>query len=235
MHTKGSFHDSPQNTILRQFLTNAIFSDACLAFGNDDECDVCSARFSPLPHWHTSGNMWIATCGHVRKLLAPKEFPQEVSRVIHEATKTFHWGPPKHPSHNGQDRYANEHWVHTHPQIKPCDVYTGDFSWGYTLDLEIDGPFQLACAPRFPRKKYGRMNPRSANWTDLGYRLFEMYLLYQQIPSENSWVWDFYIQDYHNDSTKGLFELQQWNASVWNSVPSQYQLLVQQENTKQQK
>jgi hypothetical protein len=232
MHTKGSFHDSPQNTILRQFLTNAIFSDACLAFGtNDDECDVCSARFSPLPHWHTPGNMWIATCGHVRKLLAPKEFTRAVSRVVHEATKTFHWRPPNHLSHNGQDRYANEHWVHTHPQIKPCDLYTGDYLWGYTLNLEVDGSFQRDCAPRFPRKKYGQMHPQSANWTDLAYRLFEMYLLYQQVPSENSWVWDFYIQDYNNDSAKGLLELQQWNATVWNSVPSQYQLLVQQENT----
>jgi hypothetical protein len=80
------------------------------------------------------------------------------------------------------------------------------------------------------------MHPQSANWTDLAYRLFEMYLLYQQVPSENSWVWDFYIQDYNHDSAKGLLELQQWNATVWNSVPSQYQLLVQQENTtKQQK
>ena len=63
---------------LRRMLTKSVFTDKCFNFQNPISkkkstcnCNVCSARFSPLPHFHTSGNMWVADCFYVWKLIDP--------------------------------------------------------------------------------------------------------------------------------------------------------------------
>lgn len=33
---------------------------------------ICSSRMSPLPHPHTSGNMWLAKCDYISQLIDPK-------------------------------------------------------------------------------------------------------------------------------------------------------------------
>ena len=63
LHSKGSFHDSSQNTDLRKFITNSALSKECANL--PDQCDVCSYRMSPFPYPHTSGNMWLARCDYV--------------------------------------------------------------------------------------------------------------------------------------------------------------------------
>jgi len=217
IHTKGSFHDSPENRVLRHLSTNAVFSDTCLTIGqNKDECDVCSARFSPLPHWHTSGNMFVAQCSHVGKLIAPKNFQEVMDQVTGEAEKVYPQWKSSADWFVGSKRYANEHWVHTHPELKPCDVYTGDWTWDYTVDLKIDGPFERASAPRFPREKYQLME-HPGHWMNIGYRLLEMQILYKEIPPPHSWVWDFYLKG--GKIRRGLPGLRQWNISVWKLVP----------------
>ena len=56
LHSKGSFHPSDDNDKLRSFATKAALSKQCdEATKTIDSCDVCSGRFSPLPHAHTSG------------------------------------------------------------------------------------------------------------------------------------------------------------------------------------
>ena len=215
LHSKGSFHDTNENKMMRGLATNAIFSDACTTI-REDECDVCSARFTPLPHWHTSGNMWVAQCSHVRRLISPKGFQASMDQVTGEATKVFpHWGSGADWL-VGSKRYANEHWVHTHPAVKPCDVYAGNWTWDYTVDLKTDGPFERASAPRFAREEYKLMD-HPGHWMNIGYRILEMYILYKEVPPRNSWVWDFYLKG--GKIKRGLPGLRQWNMSVWESVP----------------
>lgn len=91
MHTKGSFHDNAGNRVLRRLLTKSIFSEACLGNTLDDECDVCSARFSPLPHWHAPGNMWVSSCCHVRNLLASSQAICFVCRQCCERSRASVW------------------------------------------------------------------------------------------------------------------------------------------------
>jgi hypothetical protein len=67
LHSKGSFHPKPQNDKLRRFLTEGALSPECANL--PDTCDVCSSRMSPLPHPHTPGNMWLARCDYVAKLV----------------------------------------------------------------------------------------------------------------------------------------------------------------------
>ena len=67
LHNKGSFSDRPANAHLRRVLLRGLSSKPCAdAIASGSDCDVCSMRFSPVPHQHVSGNMWLAR-GAVRK------------------------------------------------------------------------------------------------------------------------------------------------------------------------
>jgi hypothetical protein len=48
LHSKGSSRNSSANEDLRKFLTIGALSKECSSLPN--ECNVCSSRFSPLPH-----------------------------------------------------------------------------------------------------------------------------------------------------------------------------------------
>jgi len=69
LHSKGSFHPSEANDKLRSFLTHGALSSECANL--PDPCNVCSSRMSPLPHPHTSGNMWLARCDYISQLIDP--------------------------------------------------------------------------------------------------------------------------------------------------------------------
>ena len=71
LHSKGSFHAKEENNRLRRL------SEECAHV--PDQCNICSSRFSPLPYPHTSGNMWVAKCVYVRKLINPNEFQQKIN------------------------------------------------------------------------------------------------------------------------------------------------------------
>ena len=120
-----------------------------------DACDVCSMRFSPVPHQHVSGNMWAARCDYISLLKEPHDFRRRMNR---------HWNVSCEKSNAsnalgadcGACRYAFEHWVHAHPAVRPCDVLDAPFHWGYggghqqplpPADFRID----FAPAPRYLR------------------------------------------------------------------------------------
>ena len=48
LHSKGSSRNSPENENLRNFLTKGALSRECSTLPTT--CNVCSSRFSPLPH-----------------------------------------------------------------------------------------------------------------------------------------------------------------------------------------
>ena len=130
MHSKGSFHPKPENDRLRNFITRGATSKECVASvlgrskingTKDNICDVCSSRFSPLPHPHTSGNMWTARCSYIAKLPDPRSFEEQMNRFA-ESAGVSHY----HPSLFGFERYSAEHWVHCQPEAKPCDLYPND-------------------------------------------------------------------------------------------------------------
>jgi hypothetical protein len=79
MHSKGSFHPSTNNNMMRQFLTRGALSEECTFL--PETCNVCSSRMSPTPHPHTPGNMWLARCDYVRKLIDPMTFVDAMNKV----------------------------------------------------------------------------------------------------------------------------------------------------------
>lgn len=107
IHSKGSFHDTEVNERFRRFLTFGAFSDECAAVPMSI-CNVCSSRFSPLPHPHTPGNMFLAHCAYVLKLKQPRYF----ERIMQFTKKKGD------PVCTGRLRYAAEHYIHSHFSVK---------------------------------------------------------------------------------------------------------------------
>lgn len=101
LHSKGSFHQHDANDKLRVYLTKGALSEECSNM--PDICNVCSSRMSPMPHPHTSGNMWLSRCDYVRKLIAPKQF----RNAMYTTNKALH---RTENACMGTGRYALEHW-----------------------------------------------------------------------------------------------------------------------------
>ena len=114
LHSKGSYTNSEQNRIFRRFLTAGALSEECALA---EDCNVCSSRFSPLPHPHAPGNMWLARCDYVRELIDPFQFEKDMSSIVSTCSKTYKWFDGG-PWCDGRDRWSAEHWVHSHPSVK---------------------------------------------------------------------------------------------------------------------
>jgi hypothetical protein len=227
IHNKGSFHPSEENTRLRTMLTKSVFSDQCqgISVGNEHghpQCDACSARFSPFPQWRMSGNMWTAQCSYVQNLHAPRAFESKMKAVIDFARSDNKDEAAPRPSEYmikkewlvSSGRFALEHWIGSHPDIRPCDVYGGNYIYGYQ-DLP-DEPSswepKLQEAPWMPLGTYfktfasrnedykGRpsaylklvTSDLTRNWLCGQARLLEFTLLYNKIPSVHSFFWSYY-------------------------------------------
>ena len=214
IHNKGSFHPSRNNDLLRRMLTKAVFSEECLLLKNPHkskrsidtsshcQCNVCSARFSPLPHFHTPGNMWVSTCSYVSKLIPPDIFGKKMDNATECAsTERFGRASKIAGTHVGRGRFAAEHWINSHPDVCPCDVYPGTFLWAYErLPSNDNWKPDLVYAPRFPmiedyeEEEYllsVRKTIQGA-WFSLVGRIHEWKTVYGKIPDENSWVWNYY-------------------------------------------
>ncbi|GKY93231.1 hypothetical protein MPSEU_000290800 [Mayamaea pseudoterrestris] len=190
LHAKGSFHPMPENEQLRRFLTAGALSEECLHL--PDACNVCSSRMSPFPHPHTPGNMWLAKCQYIRQLIDPLLFQ---ARMDDFAGKFKIGGLARYACY-GLDRYAAEHWVHSHPTCKPCDLSEDSkFTWGYANIPSANFSKRLSMAPRFNKSVYEhetfcRMPPFTGSLvTD---RIAEFQELYNETPLNDWWGWDAY-------------------------------------------
>ena len=195
-HNKGSFHDTPENERFRRFLMRGILADQGCATHQPATCDVCASRFSMLPHFHAPGNIWVAHCDYVLRLISPHDFPAAMDSLFEPPNE---W---RHPRYGyGEDpivatgRFAMEHWVHSHPSLAPCDVYDGDdYVWG---DINLPKNKSLwapsvADAPRFPLETYFRTNfPggisftnsfKAHPWYTYDSRIYEWKKLYGHVP-----------------------------------------------------
>jgi hypothetical protein len=139
MHNKGSFHNTPANVVFRRFLTKGVWSDACQNMPL--ACSACASRFSPLPHHHYPGNMWVARCEYVSRLIPPLEMEAAMERVA-TTRAAVHWRDLVGQSALvGRGRFSLEHWLSSHPSLVPCDVYDRtDYFWGKTMPRKWRDP-----------------------------------------------------------------------------------------------
>ena len=198
IHNKGSFHPSPENDALRKFLTRGALSQECA--GMPDTCNVCSSRMSPYPHPHTSGNMWTAKCDYIQKLYDPYEFEERMNK-LYQGSKSPAWSV-------GSDRFAAEHWVHSHPSVKPCDLSDDSFVWSYDNIPPHDFKIGLKPAPRYDYDTYARLGGGFPEATMYD-RLNEYHVLYDEIPTSTWWGWNFYANAKKVGGSFGSFESQE--------------------------
>ncbi|KAG7341596.1 hypothetical protein IV203_023549 [Nitzschia inconspicua] len=193
LHSKGSYHPEPENEVLRQFLTRGALSEAA-ANANPSQCNVVSSRFSPTPHPHTPGNMWLAHCNYIKDLIPPNEFTGRMAHV-ENITQTSHVD-----FYVGSGRYAAEHWIHSHPSVKPCDLYTdATYQWGYEgltgTSGANEGDFELKAAPRLPwsATETGFMGEFGKH---LKHRLAEYKFPYGILPDSSWWGWKLWREEF---------------------------------------
>jgi len=200
MHSKGSFHNMPQNEALRRFLTKGVWSDECHHMPR--ACSACASRFSPLPHHHYPGNMWLARCEYVSRLIPPSNFQAAMERV----TLLSGAAPPltsnDHPWELGLGRFAQEHWLPSHPSHAPCEVYSEtDFLWAYNSIPTTTWTPKLHVLPRpdMPLSRYCKAKPVGGdvgvdqNLTRVkAWRLFEWQALYPESSPELGVLWGYY-------------------------------------------
>ena len=200
LHSKGSYHPNEANNKLRNFVTRGALSTECANLPND--CNVCSSRMSPLPHPHTSGNMWLARCDYVSRLFDPllqsaATANEEMKNVMLPSSNIHEDNPCM-----GRGRYLGEHWVHSHPSVMPCDLYPGsEFTWAHLRVPPIDREWkkELVKAPRFKFKEYVLPGmcmdeyPMTLSITDfVRLRVQNYELLYNITELDSSWWgWEF--------------------------------------------
>ena len=230
LHSKGSFHPSPANTQLRLFLTRGALSPECArstawsssSSSDDDDddddtaCNVCSSRFSPLPHPHTPGNMWLARCDYVVKLIEPRLFTVLMDAMhaklsSSSSSEQRSWLSKAQQQQlwikaytTGTKRFAQEHWIHSHPTVRPCDLYPHqDFVWGYKNVPNYDNfTAQIAMGPRFATlEQYRRGDVRKIfPGLFVPERLYEYQFLYNQEPPDSWWGWDLFANTDNNNN-----------------------------------
>ena len=191
LHSKGSFHPNPENEKLRRFLTRGALSEECLSL--PAECNVCASRASPIPHPHVPGNMFLARCDYIRKLIDPLLFEAKMSTITTV--------PRVHSSHHpcyGLERFAAEHWVLSHPLAMPCDLSQDNYVWAYRNIPTSTWDKDLAMMPRFDPSAYlfSKTGCHYNKSTPIGYslqsRLREYQELYNESPTANWWGWNFF-------------------------------------------
>jgi hypothetical protein len=206
LHDKGSLHPTPKNRHFRTLLTKGSFSDSCQMIGNsdaDNSCNICGARFSPFPHMHMAGNMWTAQCSYIQKLLPPNQFGEKMENLMGAVMQQAKGPSVPKPTFQqyqdeyfvGRNRFAMEHWLGSHPSVKPCDVYPGEYLCGY-IDLpkstDVWNP-SLQVAPRFPVSIFEKRSAKGS-WFCGQARLLEFQYLYGERPPADSFVWSFYSE-----------------------------------------
>lgn len=206
IHSKGAYHHTDRNEKLRGFLMHGAFSKECLNMSST--CNVCAARFTPLPNQHVPGNMWVARCSYIKGLIPPSKFGMAMKNLQKEATThaanaSWSWGSEVWATRKewaiGADRYAAEHWIGSHPGLKPCDTYPGAYLYGYDLDPGRRGEGKntswtpvLHVGPRYDLQRFCRVHSFRSLAGVRSWRLQEFMFLYKQVPSNSSWFWTYY-------------------------------------------
>jgi hypothetical protein len=218
LHSKGSYNPSSYQQRWRRRMTMAVTSEMCLKPKNDT-CNLCGLMYMPMWVSFMPGNMWAAKCSYVNKLLPLESYIEknndlmgrQVNKMTHNKTLSFgvfqNKGFQNKPDLFGLERYADEHWVGGHPSVIPCDVFNSIsiqklLHWEGNVSIT---DFVFSMAPHDPvQAAWYRLSVsktkdvlrnkilRIKEYVYLGGKLFLWLNLYNEIPPDSSWVWDYF-------------------------------------------
>lgn len=218
LHPKGSHSARPDQTAWRTLLTEAALSSHCLSAVRHEtfQCNICVLTFYWIWAHLPAGNIWSARCDYIAQLMDPFQYLDAATQLVTVEKRLRSTGQVKFTLVNDSQplnfvgRYADEHWLTQHPDIRPCDCSNGwDIKHGF-LTKRMIGPadFVLRRAPTVeqpPNVWHRRRNFIDAkrlirNNTDRQLREYfflaghiESWLaLYNNTPPADSWVWKWY-------------------------------------------
>lgn len=210
LHNKGSFHFNTYNENWRPILTDAALSELCVRRGlAESPCNLCGLQFYAMWTPFVPGNMFTATCQYVKKLIPPVNFSDAMEKAIGDvvvlrlkkqiSTNLL----PDRKDFFGLERYSDEHWIASHPEVVPCDCDQIGLMWKYHTRLyslsnlsffmspHVDG------SPGYYNKRTARRVSRNEDlripeYYYLAGNLVKWFSLYGKAPSSDSWAWKFF-------------------------------------------
>ena len=213
IHTKGSYHaNGGRNHAWRWHLTQAALTCAQeTTTWSNYHCNLCGLQFYPVWTTFYPGNMWTASCSYVNQLWSPHEFGRRLETVIESArddkSNKFVWTlyNASNPGNLGLGRYAMEHWIASHPLVRPCEIATDSPHLEVWYSKNVTQSKAVLQAPQHGWETGGwfRWNATRVRKLLLTPKVEKEYFLlpgltykwqqlYHQVPPLDSWVWKWY-------------------------------------------
>jgi len=234
-------HNNSDDSIYRwrRAITDAVTHQTCLN-PPDKTCHVCGLQFvsppnSPMPFF--VDNSFTASCEYIQSLLPPKVFSNQMQQV---ATEGLRWRHRKRLlllnklgdgtlQSLGQGRgFATDHYIGSHPNLKPCDLSmegsSSAASWQQRgPSSTTEDAFRWSMFPRSEQMEANlssvpdhiRQDPdqRLRYYRFLPGLLFRYIQLYNSTPPESSWVYQ-----HLPDGTFWREAVQEYGTNVVNVV-----------------
>ena len=240
IHTKGSYHDHAdrRNEYWRQHGTLAAVDEQCVD-PPEKTCNLCGLQFWTQWTPFIPGNFFTTSCSYVKELVSPVEFKTRMDEITKDVLFMKLQGLfeinlfTEREDRFGVGRYAAEHWIGSHPRLKPCDLSRhNDFAYWITSS-HSSKEFSFGLAPRYQEspvkdeyvqvhdpndstKMITRLELVSRNvklriqeFFFLAGRLYKYYRLYGEYPPDDSWVWFFFPDGEHWKSVTKKIQQQQ--------------------------
>lgn len=163
----------------------------------------------------------ISTCKYVNKLIPPNQFRTATTQLSIQLDKlqkqnrlltTLYAATNSSPELMGTDRYADEHWIGSHPSIIPCDINGASVCDNKNTKNKKKSNQQqnvsrgMAMAPRcnfmssdwhgldaeLRNSTLKNENIRKRDYFLLAGFLFKWIYLYNETPPMDSWVYDWF-------------------------------------------
>jgi len=210
IHSKGTYHPSQVNNMLRDVLMKAVTSSECLSMPSDGTCDTCGSQLAIFPTLHYSGNMFVAECDYVAKLISPKDFEAKkrgtIDALLFNATIAVAYGIdsyqfPESERNSGTGRYAMEHWLGSHPDFKPCDVFSEEIYGFIVHDIKhltgamtkiLVPKLRTSLDPNFKPLPHWRLPDMKSSFLELPGRMYQYQSLYDKLPDNSSWIYSLF-------------------------------------------
>lgn len=210
LHNKGSFHFNRINENWRPMLTDAALSELCVQKGMaGSDCNVCGLQFYSMWTPFIPGNMFTAKCDYVKKLIPPLEFSSKMEQAIGKVVllrlkdQLLTNLLPDRKDFFGLERYSDEHWIASHPDVIPCDCDPTGVMWKYHYQQMKLSDLSWAKAPRIhgtpaysqqlqTKKVMGQTPLRVREYYFLAGNLVKWFSLYGKAPEPDAWPWTWF-------------------------------------------
>lgn len=183
-------------------MIRAVTGELCLHHMN--ECSTCGLHFQPIWTFFYPGNFFVGRCDYINLLIAPTEFMNRTAKMLTNRPKEMKGSIyPERDDRRGEGRFANEHWIGSHPSLIPCHVSTHPnietwfadegppFHFMTASDLPLDSEW-VGSNKQTRKSVLSDKTVRTRDSFLLPGLLWKWYSFYQVYPDRDSWIWKYF-------------------------------------------